>query len=135
MASFREARIALLDAYMDGLLDDDEFLVLWQAHKSKNPEFPYEEHGWFSFDELDEAECKAEFRFLAGYILIRAAQGKHISTEYQLTLFSTNFKFILTLVYRLLAFSREDLLTSWAGERDVLTKESKKLIYFYPSYR
>ena len=63
MASFREARIALLDAYMDGLLDDDEFLVLWQAHKSKNPEFPYEEHGRFSFDELDEAECKAEFRF------------------------------------------------------------------------
>ena len=48
---------------MDGLLDDDEFLVLWQAHKSKNPEFPYEEHGRFSFDELDEAECKAEFRF------------------------------------------------------------------------
>ena len=28
MASFREARIAILDAYMDGLLDDDEFLVL-----------------------------------------------------------------------------------------------------------
>ena len=53
----------VLDAYMDGLLDDDEFLVLWQAHKSKNPEFPYEEHGRFSFDELDEAECKAEFRF------------------------------------------------------------------------
>ena len=66
MASFREARIALLDAYMDGLLDDDEFLVLWQAHKSKNPEFPYEEHGRFSFDELDEAECKAEFRFEKG---------------------------------------------------------------------
>ncbi|XP_073251791.1 uncharacterized protein [Porites lutea] len=63
MVSFREARIALLDAYTDGLLDDDEFLVLWQAHKSKNPEFPYEEHGRFSFDELDEAECKAEFRF------------------------------------------------------------------------
>ena len=63
MASFREARITLLDAYMDGLLDDDEFLVLWQAHKSKNPEFPYEEHGRFSFDDLDEAECKGEFRF------------------------------------------------------------------------
>ena len=63
MVSFREPRIALLDAYMDGLLDDDEFLVLWQAHKSKNSEFPYEEHGRFSFDELDEVECKAEFRF------------------------------------------------------------------------
>ena len=45
MASFHEVRIALLDTYMDGLLDDDKFLVLWQAHKSKNPEFPYEEHG------------------------------------------------------------------------------------------
>ena len=63
MASFHKAQIALLDAYMNGLLDDDEFLVLQQAHKSKNPEFPYEEHGWFSFDELDEVECKAEFRF------------------------------------------------------------------------
>ena len=28
MGSFRKARITLLDAYMDGLLDDDEFLVL-----------------------------------------------------------------------------------------------------------
>ena len=39
------------EAKKNGLLDDDEFLVLWQAHKPKNPEFPYEEHGRFSFNE------------------------------------------------------------------------------------
>ena len=67
---------------------------------------------------------------LPSYSLIRAAQGKHISTEYELTSFSTNFNFVLTPVYRLLAFSREGLSTSWACERDVLTKESKKIDLF-----
>ena len=28
MASFRNVRIALLDSYMDGEIDDDEFVVL-----------------------------------------------------------------------------------------------------------
>ena len=47
MATFRDVRIALLDSYMDGEIDDDEFLVLWQVYQSKNPDFPYEDYGQF----------------------------------------------------------------------------------------
>ena len=63
MTTFRDLRIALLDSYMDGEIDDDEFLVLWQVYQSKNPDFPYEDYGKFSLDEMDETECRAEFRF------------------------------------------------------------------------
>ena len=63
MTTFRDVQIALLDSYMDGEIDDDEFLVLWQVYQSKNPDFPYEDYGQFSLDEMDETECRAEFRF------------------------------------------------------------------------
>ena len=61
MTTFRDLRIALLDSYMAGEIDDDEFLVLWQVYQSKNPDFPYEDYGKFSLDEMDETECRAEF--------------------------------------------------------------------------
>ena len=46
---------------MDGEIDDNEFLVLWQVYQSKNPDFPYEDYGQFSLDEMNETECRAEF--------------------------------------------------------------------------
>ena len=45
MATFRDVRIALLDSHMNGEIGDDEFLVLWQAYQSKNPDLPYEDYG------------------------------------------------------------------------------------------
>ena len=47
MTTFRDLRIALLDSYMDGEIDDDEFLVLWPVNQSKNTDFPYEDYGKF----------------------------------------------------------------------------------------
>ena len=38
-------------------------LVLYDANRSKNPEFPYEEYGKSDLEETDNSECKAEFRF------------------------------------------------------------------------
>ena len=35
----------LLDSYMDGEIDDNKFLVLWQVYQSKNPDFPHEDYG------------------------------------------------------------------------------------------
>ena len=63
MTSFRDARNLLMLSYDDGLIDDDEFILLYDANMSKNPEFPYEEYGRFDLDEMDDTECKAEFRF------------------------------------------------------------------------
>ena len=63
MTSFRDAREVVVQCYDEGLVDDDEFILLYEANISKNPEFPYDEYERFDLQEMDDAECKAEFRF------------------------------------------------------------------------
>ena len=63
MCSFRNARRLLVDAYDDDIIDEDEFVLLYRTNTSKNLDFPYKECGQFDLNELDSAECKAEFRF------------------------------------------------------------------------
>ena len=62
MASFRDARIMLLDAFNDNSIDEDEFVFLYNLSTLKNPVFPYEIYERFELANVDEAECKAEFR-------------------------------------------------------------------------
>ena len=61
-----------MESYDDDLIDDDEFILLYEANTSRNPEFPYEEYGRFDLDEMDDTECKAEFRFGKTHILLLA---------------------------------------------------------------
>ena len=61
--SFKDARDALLVAHDDETIDDEEFVLLYEQNTSTNPSFPYEEYGDFILDDIDTAECKAEFRF------------------------------------------------------------------------
>ena len=63
MTCFEAARNLLLESYNDGLIDDDEFILLYEGNFSKNPEFPYEDYERFDLDVMDDVECKAEFRF------------------------------------------------------------------------
>lgn len=63
MASFKEVRLLLLDSYLDGEIDEDEFVLLYDMNRSKNPEFPHESYERFDLDSMDPSECKAEFRF------------------------------------------------------------------------
>ena len=42
MCSFQKARDALLVAYDSSLIDDDEFVLLYDSYRSKNPELPYQ---------------------------------------------------------------------------------------------
>ena len=63
MATFREAREALLFAYQDGSIDDTEFDLLYDLNSSENLEFPYWKYGRFDLDSMTDDECKAEFRF------------------------------------------------------------------------
>ena len=48
-------------SYAENLLSDDEFLVLWEDNHSKNPDFPWDRYSPFDLENMDEAECKAEF--------------------------------------------------------------------------
>ena len=63
MSSFHEVQEQLLLSYEDGILDEDEFLLLHEQFMPKNPNFSYEEYERFSLDEMNDAECLAEFRF------------------------------------------------------------------------
>ena len=63
MASFKYTRNLLLESYEDGVIDEDEFLLLYEGIFSKNPEFPHEWYELFDLNTMDDTECKAEFRF------------------------------------------------------------------------
>jgi len=64
MATFREAREALLLANDLNLIDDEELLLLYDVNTSKNLEIPYWKYDKFDLDSLSDDECKSKFRFL-----------------------------------------------------------------------
>ncbi|KAK3727215.1 hypothetical protein QZH41_020352 [Actinostola sp. cb2023] len=61
--SFRDVQNLLLLGHDKGLIDDEEFILLFDEYSSRNPNFPYDDYASFDLDEVDEAECLAEFRF------------------------------------------------------------------------
>ena len=48
MLSFKD-----VEGYDDGIIDDDEFVSLFDTNTSKRLEFPYSEYDSFSLDEMD----------------------------------------------------------------------------------
>ncbi|XP_066030312.1 uncharacterized protein [Pocillopora verrucosa] len=60
--SFEDARNALLIAYADGFLDDEEIIVLYDYYQPVNPSFPYWNSDPFCLDVFDSCECEAHFR-------------------------------------------------------------------------
>ena len=63
MPNFRENRECIAYAHRKGFINDRQFLVLFDANTSKNPDFPYWKYDRFDLDELGNDQCKAEFRF------------------------------------------------------------------------
>ena len=43
------------------IIDEEEFLLLWEVNKSKNLDFPVHNHPRFDLASKDDCECKAEF--------------------------------------------------------------------------
>ena len=66
MSSFKEIRELILICYANKVISDEEFLILWENYQSKNPDFLHESYGPFTLEDMDEAECKAEFRVEKG---------------------------------------------------------------------
>ena len=58
---FKDARNLLLESHNDGIIDDDEFILLYKGNFSKNPEFPHEAYERLDLDAMDDTECKADF--------------------------------------------------------------------------
>ena len=63
MSLFKEAREMLLLNHDMKVINDEELLLLLDDNISRNPEFNYENYQRFNLDEIQEPECKAEFRF------------------------------------------------------------------------
>ena len=75
MPSFRENRLMLLEAFSNNLINDDEFLLLYDLNKSNNLEIPYWNYE-FHLDSMEDDECLSEFRFLKNdiYVLFDALE-------------------------------------------------------------
>ena len=62
MPRLKNVRNSLLIAHNNSLLSDEELLLLFDENSSKNPQFNDEKYERFDIDDIEEAECKAEFR-------------------------------------------------------------------------
>lgn len=62
MSSFRAIRELSLLCFEEGILSEEEFVLLYQNYHSGNPEFPYDSYSPFCLKEMNEAECLANFR-------------------------------------------------------------------------
>ena len=63
MINLSEARNILLHCHADNLIDDDEFILLYDITELANPEFPYWAYPPFDLENFSDGECNAEFRF------------------------------------------------------------------------
>ena len=59
MLNSRENRLALLQAYDDGLLNDKEFILLCVTKKPNTLDLPYWDYANFDLDKPYNDQCKA----------------------------------------------------------------------------
>ena len=61
--SFHELREALFCAFSDGVISEEEFLILYYGeYESTSLNFPHWQYEPFSLDNFDSSEARAEFR-------------------------------------------------------------------------
>ena len=77
MPNLRNVRECLLFGFEENLLNDEEFILLYDMNISKNPDFPYWQYDPFDLDDLCDDECKAEFPFLKNDIHLLEDVKKH----------------------------------------------------------
>ena len=65
MDGLSAVRDALVTANAYDLIDDDEFVLLYDAYSSR-PVFPYWKFSKFDEDEWSAVECQTELRFAKG---------------------------------------------------------------------
>ena len=70
MPSVKEIRDILLFAHSDNLINDEEYLMLYDLNKSSNLELPYWNYDRFDPHLLTDDECKSEFRFYKNVYLL-----------------------------------------------------------------
>ena len=59
--SLKEVRNQLSISHDDGVINDEEFLPLYDLNMSNNVDLPYNSYPGFDFDDLADDECLSEF--------------------------------------------------------------------------
>ena len=62
MSSLKYGRDMALISHSQGIITDEELIFLLEENTSRNPEFSYDVYGYFDLEEMEEPECKSEFR-------------------------------------------------------------------------
>lgn len=60
--SFKKVRDSLVYCLADDILDEEDFILLYDAYSSVNPSYPYWEYDDFCVNYFDSSECLTEFR-------------------------------------------------------------------------
>ena len=61
-SSHESVRNLLFLGFDHGLLDEEEFLLMYEAYSPENPTYPYKDYSRFDLELKDDVECKTEFR-------------------------------------------------------------------------
>ena len=64
MPNLHDVRHCLLFGFEGNLLNDEEFILLYDLNTSMSSDFPSWQYDPFDLDKLCDDKCKAEFRFL-----------------------------------------------------------------------
>ena len=72
MATLQQASDALVLANQAGNIGDEEFLLLFDINKFRNPDFPYWKYKGFELDSMSDDECRAEFCFYKNDVYLLA---------------------------------------------------------------
>lgn len=59
--AFKYVRNLLLLSHDDGLIDNEQFLLLFDLYSLRQHDFPYDNYEPFDLNKFDESECVAEF--------------------------------------------------------------------------
>ena len=70
MTALRDVRNMILWSYEDDIIDEEECIFLYDVNSSKNLDYPYWNYERFDIDNLTDAECWSEFRFLKNDIFV-----------------------------------------------------------------
>ena len=121
MSSFQELQELFLLSYENGIIDNNEFLVLHEEIMPKNPDFSYEEDDRFSLEEMNVSNFRPDIisNDLHGikFYPKNTSESLHVKKmKYSVIFQFVNlFNFILSLTSK---FHRDK-----SGNRNVITND------------
>ena len=62
MSLLKDARDTTFRSHSQDLITDEKLLLLLEENTSRNPHFSYDAYNRFDLENMEEAECKSEFR-------------------------------------------------------------------------